>query len=506
MEKYLLDYNWTVMAPELIIAGAAALLSIIDLLMKEKQDKRVLASLGFVAVLGALYFTVSRFGQQPYEILGDTYRIDDFGLVFKTLLLTGTALVLAVSLQEAKRKEITAQGEYYYLLLTALLGGMILTSSADLITLFVGLELLSISSYILAGIRKRRTDSNEAAWKYVVLGGVSSAFILYGMSFVYGLAGTTNLYTAQERMAEAMGNGMESFVYLSLFLMLFGFGFKVASAPFHMWVPDVYQGAPTPVTTFLAVVSKTAAFALMIRVILGGYLFLFNSRTAEGLELLTTALLVLAGLSMVIGNTVALRQFNNKRLMAYSSIAHAGYTLVPLATLGPMLFESTVYYLTAYLLMTLGAFTVIGIVERNAGTGDISAFAGLSRRSPLTAAAMTIFLISLSGIPVTAGFFGKFYILINAVATQHFWIAAIMLATTVVSYFYYFGIVRMMYFRPPVLEGKVKVPPASALVIAVAMIGTVVLGITPQWALEQLGEVNWAAALSPLNGGAPPAQ
>ncbi|QKG85706.1 NADH-quinone oxidoreductase subunit N [Kroppenstedtia pulmonis] len=506
MEKYLLDYDWTVMAPELIILAAAALLSIISLFMKENQNKSLLAWLGLASVLGALYVTVTQFGGPPYEILEDTYRVDDFGLAFKTLLLLGTGLILLVSVREVHQEDTPYQGEYYYLLLAALLGGMLMTSSGDLITLFVGLELLSISTYVLAGIRKKRMDSNEAAWKYVVLGGVSSAFTLYGMSFLYGLTGTTNLYTARERLGEAFQEGYEPFVYLSLFLMLFGFGFKIASAPFHMWVPDVYQGSHTMVTSFLAVVSKTAAFSLVTRVVLVGYLFLINQELTGGGQVVIPALLILSALSMVVGNTVALRQLNAKRMLAYSSIAHAGYLLVPMATMGPLLFESLFFYLAAYLLMTLGAFTVFSLVERDTGTEDIACFAGLSRRSPLTAAAMTVFLLSLAGIPITAGFFGKFYILINAVTTEHYWLAGIMLATTVVSYFYYFGIIRMMYFRPPSVEKRLKVPLGSALMITIAVIGTLSLGITPQLLLEQMKQVDWHSMLLPLFEGQPPVQ
>ncbi|PTX62528.1 NADH-quinone oxidoreductase subunit N [Melghirimyces profundicolus] len=501
MEKYFLDYNWTVMAPELIILSAAALLSILDLLLKEEADRRVLGWIGILAVAAAGVFAGSAVGNPPYEILSETYRVDDFALVFKLILLAGTALVLLASLREIRLEGERAQGEYVYLLLTALLGGMILTSSADLITLFVGLELLSLSSYILAGIRRKRPDSNEAAWKYVVTGGMSSAFILYGMSFVYGLTGTTNLYMARQRLFEAYHEGYESFVLLSLFFMLLGFGFKVSSAPFHMWAPDVYQGSPTPVTAFLAAVSKTAAFAFVLRVLLATYLFLLQA--GPWMELVAPALLTVSAASMVVGNTAALRQIRTKRMMAYSSVAHAGYLLVPVATAaGGMLFESTVYYLMAYLMMTLGAFTVLMMVERDAGVEDLAAFSGLSRRSPLAAAAMTVFLVSLAGIPVTAGFFGKFYILTHAVTARDFWIAAVMLVTTVISYYYYFGVIRMMYFRSPASPKKVPISPGATAVIVLTLVGTLLLGFFPQFALDFLERLDWTSVLHPAGGAA----
>ncbi|GGE05140.1 NADH-quinone oxidoreductase subunit N [Marinithermofilum abyssi] len=501
MEKVLLDYDWTVMAPEIIIAAAAALLSLADLFLRENTDRRFFSWFSLAAVIAAIFFTVSRFGQQPYEILGDTYRVDDFALAFKTAVLSGVGLVFLLSAWGVRQEEIRFRGEYDYLLLAAALGAMIMTSSADLITLFVGLELLSISSYILAGIHRERYASNEAAWKYVVQGGVASAFILYGMSFVYGLTGSTNLYTIQQRLVEAYQTGYDAFVLLSLFLMLLGFGFKIASAPFHMWVPDVYQGAPTPVTSFLAVVSKTAAFALVLRIVLVGYIFLYQMQIWQ--QVVEPVLLVLAGLSMVIGNTAALHQTDTKRLLAYSSVAHAGYLLVPLSTLGAVLFESTFYYLIAYLVMTMGAFTVAALLEREAGHGNISGFAGLSRRSPGTAAAMTVFLLSLAGIPVTAGFFGKFYILMNALSTQHFWIAGIMVGTTVISYYYYFGIIRQMYFRPPASKDRMRVPMVPALLLVIGILGTVGLGVVPEWAVHWIGDLQWMSALTPLNAGPP---
>lgn len=492
MEKSIIQYDWTVMAPELILVVAAALMTLIDLVWKDNWDRRWLGALGLAAVLAAGVFVVKAFGGQPYEILGNTYRVDDFALAFKVLILGGTALVLLLSFAHIYKEEVRDQGEFYYLLLSAALGGMIMASSADLITLFVGLELLSISSYILVAVRKKRVESAEAAWKYVVLGGVSSAFILYGMSFLYGLAGSTNLFDIQHRLAEAYTRGYESFVYLSLLLMAVGFGFKIASAPFHMWAPDVYQGAPTPVTGFLAVVSKTAAFAMVFRILIVAFLQLFQM--GMWLEIAGPLLLLLAGASMIVGNVVALRQTSAKRLLAYSSIAHAGYMLVPLAVWGFTFIESTLYYLLAYLFMTIGAFAVLMIVERNEKSEDIAAFAGLHRRSPLLAAAMTILLLSLAGIPVTAGFFGKFYILVNALSSVKLSIALIMIATTVISYFYYFEFIRQMYFRPSPRGGKLAVSGLTVAVILVSVLGTVGLGIFPQDVLHLLGGINWDGA------------
>jgi NADH-quinone oxidoreductase subunit N len=504
VEQILLDFDLRVMAPELVIVSAAALLSIIDLLLKESRSRKVIGWFGLAAVVLAGVFVAMAFGHEPYQILADTYRIDSFSLMFKAILLAGTAGVFLFSLASGKEEWKSREGEYYYLLLTALLGAMVMVSSADLITLFVGLELLSLSSYILVGIRKERGEANEAAWKYVVLGGVSSAFILYGMSFAYGLAGSTNLFEISRRFAEGMGGSGHLFIYLSLFLMMVGFGFKVAFVPFHMWAPDVYQGASTPIAAFLAIVSKTAAFAFIIRVLLVAYSPLMSD--ASWMEVVSWMLMIVAALSMILGNTIALRQTNAKRLMAYSSIAQAGYLVVPFATIGLVpfdLFPSMLFYLVAYLFMTFGAFVVIEFVTKDRGHGGISAFAGLSRRSPWLAAAMTLFLISLAGLPLTAGFFGKFYLITSTLFNNQEWLAAVMILTTIVSYYYYFGIVRQMYFLPPYSDQKVPVPWLATIAILLGVGGTIGLGLFPEPLLTFIGELDWTSVLSIASSGAP---
>lgn len=497
IEKFLLDYDWTVLAPELTILIAATVMSVIDLLMKDKTDRRFLAWLGMAGVVVAGLFVINYMDREPYQILADTYRLDDFANVFKLIILTGTLLVLLAAQSMLNRSDIAYRGEFYYLLLTAALGGMVMASSADLMTLYVGLELLSISSYILVGTRKHTLKSTEAAFKYVVLGGMSSAFILYGMSFAYGVTGTTNLFELQSGLTDAYNSGYGFFVLLSLMLMLLGFGFKISSAPFHMWAPDVYEGAPTPVTTFLAVVSKAAAFALLIRVVLVGYSGLLNTMDDVWMERIGLFLVILAALSMIIGNTAALRQRNVKRMMAYSSVAQAGYILVPFAILGTRLFEAVSFYLLAYVFMTVGGFAVIMFVNREAGTEDIKSFAGLFKRAPWTAFAMLVFVLSLAGIPVTGGFIGKFYIFFNAILGQSFWLAAIMVITSVISYFYYFEIVRQMFFRPAPSPEKLRVPAGVAAVVTIGVIGTIILGVMPQPVFDYLGQLQLSEILMP---------
>lgn len=499
METNWLDYDWSVMLPEATIAAAVLLLLFIDLLMKKEQDRRFIGLLSLFAVLAAGVAVAFGFGKEQTLILDGSYLVDDFSKVFKLLILGGTTLILLSALSQEKSKEIDSKGEFYYLLLAATLGGMVMVSSADLITLFVGLEILSIASYILVGMRKKRLESVEAAWKYVVMGSVATAFILYGMSFLYGLTGSTNLDIVAERIFEVTRGGYDAFVYLSLLLMLVGFTFKAASAPFHMWAPDVYQGAPTPVTTFLAVVSKTAAIAFILRILRNAYLPGLWSM-GEWQDVVSDILIAIAVASMIIGNVVALWQTNTKRLLAYSSIAHAGYLLVPLALFASVpqfivgneiFFGSIIYYLLAYMLMITGAFAVLTIVERDRQDGDIRAFAGLYRRSPWLAIAMSIFLISLAGIPITAGFFGKFYILLNTIIVRNLWVAGIMMVTTVISYYYYFGIIRQMFFRPPAESKKISIPIGLAIVIVIGVIGTIGLGIMPKWVVEFIEGLSW---------------
>jgi NADH-quinone oxidoreductase subunit N len=481
----LAQYDWSVMAPEFTILIVATLVSIIDLFTNDKKDRRFLAWFGILGCVLAGWFVFQNVGNGVVEILEGSYRVDAYGNIFKLIFLTGTVFALLISLNYLDRKdEVLYHGEFYYLLLTGLLGAMIMSSSADLITLFVGLELLSISSYILVGIRKKNLQSNESAFKYVVSGGIATATTLYGMSFLYGLTGTTNIFVMGDRLAEAYAAGNGFLIYLAFALTFIGLSFKIATVPYHMWAPDVYQGAPTPVTAFLSVVSKAAGFALILRLFITSFRSVVDYDSPEGprsilVDELTFVIGVLAAISMIVGNTLALRQTNIKRMMAYSSIAQAGYILVPFATITSLVFEQTVFYLVAYLLMNMGAFAVIMIVTRDRDTEDIRSFAGLYHRAPWLAIAMTFFLLSLAGIPISAGFFGKFYIFMSSLVLGNYWLAGIMIATSVVSYYYYFGIIRQMYMRPGATEAALRVPASIAFVVFVAFVGTVGVGLVP---------------------------
>lgn len=482
--------NWSLMTPEFIILGVAALLVVFDLFMPNNLSRKILGWIGIVAIFAALISVAGMVGGPARSILNNTFRIDSFAIAFKMLLLVGAALVLFLAVSfEAKDGLEKYTGEFYYLFLMALSGAMLMTSSGDLITLYIGLELLSITSYILAGISKNDRKSNESAMKYVINGGISTAIILFGMSYVYGLTGTTNLLDIAQKLSTLSDANQIYLLGLAFLMLLVGLAFKLSAAPFHMWAPDVYQGAPTPVTAFLSVVSKTAGFVIVIRILLTVFgAAATNGPGSEPIILqMQNYLAVIAGATMIIGNVVALKQNDIKRMFAYSSIAHAGYLLVAVTTLSSNMFYSIWFYLLAYLLMNLGAFAVIQVVTEKAGSTKIAEFAGLYRRSPVLAVTMGILLISLAGFPGTAGFIGKLNIFIGTFyGNSHYVLAAIMIAATVVSYFYYFGVMTQMFFRPAEDESKFNIPFGILVVLVVAVVGSVLFGIAPNIAFNFL--------------------
>ncbi len=470
------------LTPELTIIITMFLLTVIDLLLPKRFSRTLIGVLGLVGVIIAIVFVVTKLSDEPVSLLANSYRVDDFGNLFKLLFLGGTGLIIFMSLGTVKEEEVPHVGELYYLLLPALLGSMVMVSSGDLITMFIGLELLSITTYVLVAMRKKNMKSAEGAFKYVVLGSIASAFILYGMSFVYGMTGTTNL----SGMTEVLYQNFDSYstlIYLSFFLMLAGLAFKIAAAPFHQWAPDVYQGAPMPVTTFLAVVSKGAAIAMLFRIL---YMIYYSLGTEElpFTDDMFLVISVLAAAAMIMGNFLALRQRNLKRLFAYSGIANAGYLLVPIAEQLTNFHVNNMpelyYYLVAYFLMNIGAFAVITVVTSASGHEEMSSFEGLYHRAPWTAVAMLVLVLSLAGLPITGGFFGKFFILLGAVHNGLYWLAIIMIVTSIASYFYYFAIVKQMFMRASELDKPVKLTVSQAITIWLTAGLSILMGLFPQ--------------------------
>lgn len=503
----LLELNWGLLAPELTIVIVGIILTVADLVMRDKGDRKAFGWISIIGIIIAIYFTIKQLNMTEVQyLLDNTYRVDSFGSLFKLIFLVGTAIVFFMAIYHVDKKEIQYDGEMYYLLLTSLLGAMMMASSADLITLYIGLELLSISSFILVGIRKHNLKSNEAAYKYVITGGASSAIFLFGASYLYGLTGTTNLFGLGQGLAAAYVDGYSFYIYVGFFMMLVGLSYKISVVPSYMWAPDVYEGAPTPITAFLSVVSKAAGFAMITRIFVTVYTQIvdYNIANPEAsvevfFDELTLFIAVLAGITMIVGNTLALRQTNIKRLLAMSSIAQAGYILVPLATLvepsGDLLSLSVsnmLYYIMAYLLANLGIFTIATIVTKESGNEDIKSFNGLYHRSPLLGVAMTFFLISLAGLPVTAGFIGKFNIFVQALSVDKYYLAGIMVLTSVISYFYYFNIIRQMYMRPGTTESKLKSPFSLQLVVLIMFLGVFLIGLMPDTLYEFIGQnFNW---------------
>jgi NADH-quinone oxidoreductase subunit N len=490
------------LAPEIVLSVFTILLVMLDLVLPKRINRDVIGWLTLIGLITAAVFVVihllalssgSQADSAPgtYNILAGSYRVDDFGNLLKLVFLGASAFIVLTSLGTVRDEDVPIKGELYYLILPAVLGAMVMSSSGDLITLFVGLELLSITSYILVAARKRGRLSSEAAFKYVVTGGIASAFILYGMSFLYGVTGGTNLLAIVGQIDPALENFRE-LLYISFFLMIAGFAVKLALAPFHTWAADVYQGAPTPVTAFLAVVAKGAAFAMLYRIFMNTAFFTSGGDGAVQNDIFL-GLAVLAAAAMIIGTAGALRQRNVKRLLALSGVANAGILMTPLVLefteLHASFFSEFLYFFIAYAFMNIGAFAVLTIVSRDSGNETISGFAGLYHRAPWTAGAMTILLCSLAGLPVTGGFVGKLLILFSTVQTHEYWLAAILLVTTVISYAVYFTFIRQMYMRSGSIDSGLRLTAPAAITIWICTLATLVLGFLPVPILDWINQI-----------------
>ncbi len=440
--------------------------------------------IGLLGVAGTLLLVawqaanLDRFGGRTFNGM---FAVDPFGLFFDAIFLIGTLLVMLLSVDYARRERFH-MGEYYFLLLMATAGMMLMAQSTSLVMIFLGLELLSIAVYVLAGFERGRPRSVEAALKYFLLGAFSTGFFLYGIALIYGATGSMDLAVVAERVGAvgpaAPGGGL---LLAGLVLLLVGFAFKVAVVPFHMWSPDVYEGAPTSVTAFMAAGVKAGGFAAFVRVFSGAF------QTYANLWLPLVALLAVA--TMLVGNLAAIAQSNLKRLLAYSSIAHAGYLLVALVAHNRLGASSFLFYLLAYTFMTLGAFgVVIALGRRGEANERLEDLAGLGSRHPLLAAAMATFMFSLAGIPPTAGFVGKFYIFSAAVDAGYAWLAVVMALTSVISVYYYLRVTVAMYmWEAP--AGAARPAPTTLLLAAlvVAVVGVFQMGIYPGPLIELAG-------------------
>lgn len=465
--------------PELIVVGAACLILALDPITPSHK-KDWLAWLALGALVLCIGVTASQMGGTIFAF-SDLVVVDPYACFWKLLLYGGSGLTILLSLSYLKEERIHL-AEYYGFLLLSLVGMMVMVSAADLLTIYLGIELMSLALYVLAGFKRVESRSLEASAKYFVLGAFSSAILLYGISLLFGLAGSTRLSAIA--VATSANGFNDPAMLLAMILLVVGFGFKIAVVPFHMWTPDVYEGSPTSVTAFMAVASKVASFAAFLRVFLDG----LGGLKAHW-EVLFLALCVA---TLVLGNVVAIVQTNIKRMLAYSSIAHAGYALIGVVVAGHVEAETSVrtlglssvmLYLAVYAFMTLGAFTVVAMVRKQGVEGDeIEDFAGLSKQHPLAALLMLIFMVSLAGIPPTAGFIGKFYLFMAAIKAGLTWLVVIAVVLTAISAYFYLRVVMVMYMREPQSPGtpiRFATSPAVAVVMACALGGVVLLGLFP---------------------------
>jgi len=455
--------------PWVTLTGFAILILMLDAL-SPKGRKAYFPQLSLLGLAIAALQTWRLWGQQGTDFARMVY-VDNFALAFFFILILGTALTILISRHylEDYGKNL---GEYYALVLFATVGMMLLASGAHLIMIFLGLEVMSIAVYVLAGFFREDVRSNEAALKYLLLGAFSSAFLLFGIAMLYGATGGS-LYLDELSKVLLVHPFSRSLALLAIALLIVGFGFKVAAVPFHMWTPDVYEGAPTSITAFMAVGVKAAAFAAFARV----FFLAFPYFMVDWNMLLW----VLAVGTMTLGNVVAIAQTNIKRMLAYSSIAHAGYLLVALVAANQLGAVSLLYYLLAYTLMNLGAFGVVILVGRVKDSYlSIYDYSGLGFQHPALAAAMAVFMFALAGIPPTAGFVGKFYIFSAAVQAGYIWLAIIGVMNSLVSVYYYLRITVLMYMRPAEADlGPVAFTPALTAVLLVTALGVMFIGIFP---------------------------
>jgi NADH-quinone oxidoreductase subunit N len=462
-------------APEMVLVGAIVLVLLVDL-FTPKGSRGIVPQIAGIGVLAALVpvFTLAVDGVDR-AMFGGAYAVDNFSLVLKVMFLLGGYVIVLLSTNYIAEGDY-AEGEYYFLLLSSLLGMTIMASSRDLISIFVALELLSIPAYMLAGWRKRDLHGNEAGAKYYLMGVFASAVLLYGMSLLYGLAGSTLL---SDIGAAVAGSDARPLVTLAIVLTVVGFAFKVSAVPFHTWAPDVYEGAPTPITAFLAVASKAAGFVALLQVVLLAF--------PERSDVVGPLMWVLAALTMTVGNLIALRQTNIIRMLAYSGVAQAGFMLAPLAVVGTNgsgAVRAIITYLLIYTAMNLGAFAVVLAVARKTRSAEISSWGGLFEYAPGLTVLMTVFLFSLAGIPPLGGWLAKF-VVFRALVQPDLTAGGVALAVvvgvnSVIALYYYASIAREMWMRdvPDGDRTPIKVPVSLSAAVALSVVATIVFGVS----------------------------
>jgi len=463
--------------PEIVLCVFGMIVMVLEPLLDEETGQKLLgliALVGTLAGLGATWFMA----QAPGLALWNMVRVDGFSVFFHVLIIAIAAVVILSSYEYMAVQRIRA-GEYYALILFGAVGMALMSSAVELVLIFIALEISSISSYVLAGFRRQAASSAESSLKYFLLGSFATAFFLYGVALMFGATGSTNI----DQISGTLGAGpIPLLAFVAVALMFVGLGFKVAAAPFHIWTPDVYEGAPAPIVGFMSTAPKAAAFAVLLRVV-----FVIN------VHAIFWVIWVSAALSMTLGNVGALVQNNVKRLLAYSSIAHAGYLLMAFAATPAIGTSAAMFYLAAYAAMNLGAFAVVSHFA-NAGERYVTLedYEGLGRSSPLLAATLTIFLLSLIGIPMTGGFLAKFYVFSASIQANLIWLTIVGVLNSGVGAYYYLRIIVMMYMREARKEVPVtRVPIPLGVALATCLAATLYLGLFPNSVLQYSQESAW---------------
>ena len=467
--------DWHAFAPELIVLGWGALVTLIDIIGLERSRRFMpgLTGIGFLLALIPVLTLWDQGDDLPRILFDGAYVVDHYALVLKGLFLLSAYVVVLISTNYMAEGDYY-DSEYYQLLAASVLGMLVMSSARDLVSIFIALELVSIPAYLMAAWRKRDLKSNEAGLKYMLMGVFASGIMLYGMSMLYGAAADTRLSVIAEKLVD---NSSSPFVVIGAVFTLIGFAFKVSAVPFHTWAPDTYEGAPTPLTAFLAVSSKTAGFVGLISIVLFAL--------PEVSDVVQPLMWVLAAATMTMGNLIALRQTNVVRMLAYSGIAQAGYMLAPLAVYGEVpdsVQSSIVTYLLIYAAMNLGAFAVVIVAARKTRSGEIESFGGMFRYAPGLTAAMTAFLFSLTGIPPMGGWFAKFQIFNALLEPGTFWgttLALIAAVNSVIAAFYYLNVAKYMWFLPAPDgdHSPIRIPPTLVAAIAMTLAFTLVSGL-----------------------------
>jgi NADH-quinone oxidoreductase subunit N len=458
----------TPMMPELFMTALALIVLLIDLLVKKKEV------IALISMSGVAFVILTLVGSSGVTFWG-MYIADGYSTFFKLIFLINVILTVLISIKYIAVERVN-YGEFYSLILFSTIGMMIMASAGDLIVLYLGLELMALSTYVLAGFIRYDVKSNEAALKYFLLGAFSSAFLLYGISIIYGLTGTTDikaisLFVSEKGLADSLS------LLLSVMFFTVAFGFKIAAVPFHMWAPDVYEGAPTSITAFMSVGPKAAGFAVLGRV----FMIAFATVKVDWAAIL----IPLSILTMAVGNIVALSQTNIKRMLAYSSIAHAGYALLGIIAANNEGLASVMNYLMIYAFMNIGAFAVIVMLRSEGFKGDsIYDYEGLAKTHPLAAALMLIFMFSLTGIPPTAGFIGKLYLFMSAINAGYTWLVVVAVIFSAISAYFYLRIVMYMYMRDPKITVSLTTSFSNGVALCITTAAVLLIGVLPSFLLE----------------------